>query len=95
MTSTAAYMNRHAFGDYTNAPAVVREEMEDAALAYAAHEQTRPTIFKGIGLAAARERFEADRATAADLMSLTSAGTITAEQAQDYRARHEWSPRKH
>lgn len=95
MSSIVAYMDRHAFGNYTNAPAAVREERENAALAFAANEQTSPTIFKEIGLAAARERFEADRATAADLMSLTSAGTITADQAQDYRARHGWSPRKH
>ena len=92
--SIAAYMNHHAFGDYSHAPAAVRMNRESAALEYAAQEQTRPTIFKEIGLAAARERFEADRATAADLMSLASAGTITAEQAQDYRARHGWRPRK-
>ena len=92
--SIAAYMNRHAFGDYRHAPAAVRMDHESAALEYAAHEQTAPTIFKEIGLAAARERFTTDRATAADLMSLTSADAITAEQAQDYRARHGWSPRK-
>lgn len=93
--SISNYMDRHAFGDYRHAPAAVREERENAARAYAAHEQTRPTIFKEMGLTAARERFDADRATAADLISLTSAGTITPEQAQDYRARHGWSPRKH
>ena len=49
MSSTAAYMDRHAFGNYTNAPAAVREERENAALAFAANEQTRPTIFKEIG----------------------------------------------
>lgn len=92
--SIAAYMDRHAFGDYSHAPAAVRMDRESAALEYVAHEQTRPTIFKEIGLAAARERFDADRATAADLISLTSADAITAEQAQDYRARHGWSPRK-
>lgn len=93
--SISNYMSCHAFGDYRHAPAAVHMDRESAALEYAAQEQTRPTIFKEIGLAAARERFTADRATAADLISLTSAGTITAEQAQDYRARHGWSPRKH
>ena len=93
--SISNYMNHYAFGDYRHATAAVRMDREFAALEYAAQEQTRPTIFKEIGLAAARERFTTDRATAADLISLTSADAITAEQAQDYRARHGWSPRKH
>lgn len=95
MSSITSYMNRHGFGDYSHASQETREEMESTALEYAAQEQTRPSIFRAIGLKDARDRYEDDRATAADLMGLVQAGEITAEDAASYRTRHGWTPRKY
>ena len=89
MTITS-YMTRQGFGDYSRAAAATREEMEDAALAYAAQEQSRPSIFRELGLKQARDRYAADAATAADLRTLVDAERITPEQASDYRRRHRW-----
>ena len=91
----AAYMRRHGFGDYSRADAATREEMEDAALEFAAREQTRPGIWQEAGERQARARYGAGTATARDLMSLQAAGAITAEDAQSYRAAHGWTPRRH
>lgn len=92
--TTASYMDRHAFGDYRRADAATRDEMERAALEYAAREQTAPTVYKAAGARAQLERYQNDRATADNLISLISAETIATEQANAYRARHGWSPRK-
>lgn len=94
MNSINRYMITQAFGDYSHADQETREEMESTALEYAAQEQTRPGIFRAIGLKDARDRYEDDRATAADLMTLQQAGEITAEDAASYRTRHGWTRRK-
>lgn len=94
MESISAYMRRQAFGDYSHADSTTREERHAAALEFAAHEQTRPTFYAELGAQQARERYDTGRATARDLMNLQADGTITAKQAEDYRARHGWRPRK-
>lgn len=93
--SITTYMHRQAFGDYSRAGYETREEMEALALDYAAHEQARPTIFKAIGAQQARHRYDTDRATAHDLDTLQALGIITAQQADAYRIRHQWTPRKY
>lgn len=90
-----AYMRRQAFGDYSHADAATREEMEAAALEFAAQEQTRPTVWQEAGARQARERYEADEATARDLMNLQAAGAISADDVTSYYRRHGWTPRKH
>lgn len=95
MESIKSYMTRHGFGDYSHADQETRERMEAGALAYAAHEQTRKSIFSELGERRARERFAADTATAADLMTLQDIGAITEAQVSDYYARHKWTPRKY
>jgi len=89
------YMRRQAFGDYSHADAATREQMEAAALEFAAQEQTRPTVWQEAGARQARERYEADEATARDLVILQAAGAITAEDVDSYYQRHGWTPRKH
>lgn len=90
------YMRRQAFGDYSHADATTREEMEAAALKFAAQEQTRlVALWQEAGARQARERYEADEATARDLMNLQDAGAITAEDVASYYQRHGWTPRKH
>ncbi len=95
MNSITAYMRRKAFGDYSHASQETRERMEAGALEYAAHEQTRKSIFSELGERRARERFDADTATAADLITLQAIGAITESQISDYYARHNWTPRKY
>ena len=90
------YMRRQAFGDYSHADATTREEMEAAALEFAAQEQTRLVFLaQEAGARQARERYEADEATARDLMNLQDAGAITAEDVASYYQRHGWTPRKY
>lgn len=90
------YMRRQAFGDYSHADATTREEMEAAALEFAAQEQTRlVALWQEAGARQARERYEADEATARDLMNLQDAGAITAEDVASYYQRHGWTPRKY
>lgn len=91
----AQYMRRQSFGDYSRADAATREQMETAALEFAAQEQTRPSAWQEAGARQARERYEADEATARDLMNLQAAGAITAEDVASYYQRHGWTPRKH
>lgn len=90
-----AYMRRQAFGDYSRADATTREEMEAAAFEFAAQEQTRLTVWQEAGARQVRERYEADEATARDLIILQDAGAITAEDVASYYRRHGWTPRKH
>lgn len=91
-----AYMRRQAFGDYSRADAATREEMEAAALDFAAQEQARlTTVWQEAGARQARERYEADEATARDLIILQDAGAITAEDVANYYRRHGWTPRKY
>lgn len=92
--SIGAYMTAHCFGDYRRSDAATREEMEAAALEYAARKQTRPSIWREIGMQQARRNYAADRASKIDLMNLQAAGEITPEQAESYRARHGWKQRK-
>lgn len=94
MSTIHAYMTAHAFGDYSRATAATREEMESAALEYAAQEQTRPSFWADLGAQQARERYESGTATARDLMTLQAAKAITPDQAEDYRSAHGWTPRK-
>ena len=91
----ATYMRRQAYGDYSHASEDTREEMETAALAYAAQEQTRLSIFSTIGARRARERYDAGTATAADLQTLQALGAITDDETQSYRTAHGWTPRKY
>jgi len=91
-----AYMRRQAFGDYSRADATTREEMEAAALEFAAQEQTRlVALWQEAGARQAHERYEADEATARDLIILQDAGAITAEDVAIYYQRHGWTPRKY
>lgn len=95
MSSITSYMTRHGFGDYSHASQETRERMEAGALDYAAHEQTRRSTLGELEERRARERFDADTATAADLITLQTLGAITAAQVSDYYARHKWTPRKY
>lgn len=90
----AAYMTARAYGNYSHAARQTREAMETAALLHAAQEQTRPTIYATAGAAQALGRYAADAATARDIMTLQSIGALTTTQADEYRSRHGWTPRK-
>lgn len=96
MSSITAYMQRMGFGDYHHADAATREEMEAAALEFAAWwEPTSASVWRQTGIRQSRERYKAGHARAIDLMTLEARGDITAEQAEAYRQAHGWTSRKY
>lgn len=85
------YMDAHGFGDYSRADYRTRCEMENAALAYAAKEQTRPSFFVYLSAKRMRERYEDGTASASDVRNLIMSRTISVIDAMNYYRAHGWT----
>lgn len=95
MESINSYMRWQAFGDYSRADHATREEMETLALEYAAREQASRSILGDLEARRVRERYDADQATAADIIALRSTEEITQPEAVAYYERHGWTEPKY